>query len=248
MRSKIRKITPGSRGETPLYQQMADNLRQLIRDGEVSAGDALPSERKLIEMTGTSRVTIRKAIDQLIAEGLLFRRQGAGTYIAEPIEQSGEELTGFTADARHRGESPTSLWLVRAIATPTEDEAKQLNIALSDKVVRLGRVRVSDGEPLAIEHAVVPIALLPDPDSIKDSLYDILSKNGNHPVSGTQKLCAALATPTEAALLSIAENSGILRIERKTFLADGTPVEYTRSAYRGDKYAFVTELHPNRGS
>jgi len=246
MRLKIKKIELGSSDETPLYQQMADNIRQLILDGEVSVGDALPSERKLIELTGTSRVTIRKAIDQLIAEGLLFRRQGSGTYIAEPIEQSGEELTGFTADAKHRGEMPSSLWLVRAVAAPTEDEAKHLRIGLSNQVARLGRVRVSNGEPLAIEHAVVPIALLPDPDSVKESLYEVLRKNGNHPVSGTQKLCAALATPTEAGLLSIAENSEILRIERNTFLADGTPVEYTRSAYRGDKYAFVTALHPNR--
>ncbi len=244
MQSKIRKIEPNSCDEMPLYEQMADNIRQLIVAGEITAGEALPSERKLIEITGTSRVTIRKAIDQLIDEGLLFRRQGAGTYIAEQIEQSGEELTGFTTDAKHRGESPTSLWLVRTVATPTEDEARHLSISLGDRVARLGRVRVSDGEPLAIEHAVVPIALLPNPDSVQESLYSILKKNGNHPVSGTQKLCAALATPTEAGLLSISENSEILRIERNTFLADGTPVEYTRSAYRGDKYAFVTELHP----
>ncbi len=244
MRSKIKRIEPDSCDETPLYQQMADNIRQLIVDGEITAGEALPSERKLIEITGTSRVTIRKAIDQLIEEGLLFRRQGAGTYIAEQIEQSGEELTGFTDGAKHRGELPSSLWLVRDIATPTEDEAKHLRITISDKVARLGRVRVSDGEPLAIEHAVIPIVLLPDPHAVKESLYEILKKNGNQPVSGSQKLCAALATPTEAGLLSIAENSEILRIERNTFLADGTPVEYTRSAYRGDKYAFVTELHP----
>lgn len=243
MFSKLKKRDPNSPSETPLYKQMADNLRKLIIDGEMSAGDALPSERKLIEMTGTSRVTIRKAIEQLIDEGLLFRRQGAGTYIAEQIEQSGEDLTGFTDDAKNRGESPTSLWLVRRIASPTEDEAKLLNLGARDSVVRLGRVRLSDGEPLAIEHAVVPAVMLPNADAVGESLYEVLRKNGNHPVSGTQKLRAALATPTEAALLSIRENSEILRIERKTFLADGTPVEYTRSAYRGDRYTFTSDLH-----
>jgi GntR family transcriptional regulator len=222
---------------------MADGIRALIESGELQTGEALPSERKLIDILGTSRVTIRKAVDQLIAEGLLERRHGAGTYVAERIEQSGEELTGFTADAKHRGESPTSVWLVRTIAPPTEDEALHLKIGASEKVARLGRVRLSDGEPLAIEHAVVPARFLANPLEVEASLYALLRKYGHSPVSGTQKIRASLATPTEAGLLSISENSEILRIERSTYLADGTPIEFTRSAYRGDRYTFVSDLH-----
>lgn len=228
---------------TPLYIQLANNLRRLIADGKMATGDALPSERMLTELTGASRVTVRKAIEQLIDEGLLLRRQGAGTFVAPAIEQSGEDLTGFTADAKGRGEQPASIWLVKSTATPTEDEARNLQISQSQQVVRLGRVRLSDGEPLAIEHAVVPTSLLPDPSQVGESLYQALARNGNRPVKGRQKLRASLATPTEAALLSIQENSEILRIERHSFLSDGTPVEYTRSAYRGDRYVFVTELH-----
>ncbi|RME68281.1 MAG: GntR family transcriptional regulator [Alphaproteobacteria bacterium] len=239
----FKKIGPDWDASTPLYIQLANNLRRLIFDGKMATGDALPSERMLTELTGASRVTVRKAIDQLIDEGLLLRRQGAGTFVAPAIEQSGEDLTGFTADARSRGASPASIWLVKSTATPTEDEARNLRIGQSQQVVRLGRVRLSDGEPLAIEHAVVPVSLLPDPSQVGDSLYQALAKNGNRPVAGTQKLRASLATPTEAALLSIQENSEILRIERHTYLKDGTPVEYTRSAYRGDRYVFVTELH-----
>jgi GntR family transcriptional regulator len=243
MQSIKEKIGPDWDTSTPLYIQLANNLRQLISDGDMQIGDALPSERSLTEMTGASRVTIRKAIDQLIDEGLLLRRQGAGTYIAPQIEQSGEELTGFSADAVNRGESPTSIWLVRSVALPTEDEAKHLHIGMNDNVVRLGRVRLSNGEPLAIEHAVVSAAFFVDPENIGNSLYSALEKTGNRPVKGTQKLRASLATPTEAGLLSTQEGSEVLRIERHTFLADGTPIEYTRSAYRGDKYVFVTELH-----
>lgn len=243
MQSVIKKIGPDWNETTPLYIQLANNLRQLIVDGEMLTGDALPSERVLTEITGASRVTVRKAIDELINEGLLLRRQGAGTYIASRIQQSGEELTGFTADAKNRGESPTSIWLVRSIASPTEDEARYLDIPVTDQVVRFGRVRLSDGEPLAIEHAVVPARLLPDPSIVKDSLYGALEQHGNRPVKGTQKIRASLATPTEAGLLSIQEGSQVLRIERFASLEDGTKVEYTRSAYRGDKYVFVTELH-----
>jgi len=118
-----------------------------------------------------------------------------------------------------------------------------LQISMTTQVVRLGRVRLADGEPLAIEHAVVPTSMLPAPDLIENSLYQALEKNGNRPVRGTQKLCASTASPTEAGLLSVAAGSEVLRIERYTYLEDGTPVEYTRSAYRGDKYVFVSELH-----
>jgi len=239
----LNKIGPNWDDATPLYIQLANNLRQLISDGKMSSGDALPSERVLTEITGASRVTIRKAIGQLINEGILLSRQGAGTYIAPLIEQSGEELSGFTEDVKGRGEAPTSIWLVRTTASPTEEEAKLLRIKTGEQVVRLGRVRLSNGEPLAIEHAVVAATLLPSPENVGDSLYRVLKENGNCPVKGTQKIQASLATPTEAGLLSIQEGSEVLRIERNSFLADGTPVEYTRSAYRGDKYVFVTELH-----
>lgn len=239
----LNDIGPNWDDSTPLYIQLANNLRQIILDGKMSSGDALPSERVLTEITGASRVTIRKAIGRLINEGLLLRRQGSGTYIAPLIEQSGEELSGFTEDAKNRGEAPTSIWLVRTTAFPTEEEARHLRINTGEQVVRLGRVRLSNGEPLAIEHAVVAATLLPIPDNVGDSLYQTLKENGNCPVKGTQKIQASLATPTEAGLLSIQEGSEVLRIERNSFLADGTPVEYTRSAYRGDKYIFVTELH-----
>ncbi|PHZ84671.1 GntR family transcriptional regulator [Paremcibacter congregatus] len=243
MHSELKKIVSKWDNSSPLYIQLANNLKQIILEGKMASGDSLPSERMLTEITGASRVTVRKAIRRLIEEGLLLSRQGAGTFVAPAIEQSGEELTSFTDDAQDRGEEPASIWLVRSIASPTEEEARHLKISLNDPVVRLGRVRLSDGEPLAIEHAVIPAALLPSHENVGLSLYQALEKIGVYPVKGTQKIRASLATPTEAALLSIHEESEILRIERHTFTKDGTPVEYTRSAYRGDKYVFVSYLH-----
>lgn len=240
--AKLQKISPDGAASTPLYIQMANNLRQLIADGEMAIGDALPSERSLTEITGASRVTVRKAIDQLIEEGLLLRRRGAGTYIASRIEQSGEGLTSFSADARRRGSTPASIWLMKSLADPTEEEARILEIAPDEKVARLGRLRLSDDEPLAIEHAIVPARFLPSLDAVEASLYAVLEQGGFSPQTGTQKITASVATPTEAGLLSIGEGESVLRIERFTRLADGRPVEYTRSAYRGDKYVFVSEL------
>ncbi len=227
---------------TPKYIQIAKTIRAQIRDGEIATGDALPSERDLCDLTGASRVTIRKAVDQLIEEGLLWRKQGSGTFVAERIEMPATYLGGFTEDTKARGEAPGSIWLVKNYANPTREEAAKLNVPASSMVARLGRVRLSGGDPLAIEHAVVAKAHLPPIEEIGDSLYAALETRGNRPQQGRQTVRASLASPTEAGLLSIQENSEVLRIERLTWLDDGTRIEFTRSAYRGDRYEFVTDI------
>lgn len=235
-------LLPDRNDATPLYIQVANNLRQVIREGSLDADGPLPSERALSELTGASRVTIRKALERLVEEGLLLRRQGSGTYLAPRIEQRGGDLSGFSADAEVRGEAAASVWIVKALSLPAAEEAVVLAISPTTPVARLGRVRLADAEPLAIEHAVVAAELLPELSQIQDSLYAALDLRGNRPVTGTQRLRASTATSVEAGLLSIKEGGEILRIERRTFLADGTPVELTRSAYRGDRYDFLTEL------
>lgn len=227
---------------TPLYLQLAHNLRDHIADGGIGQGSALPSERDLSTMMGMSRVTVRKAIEMLIEEGLLIRKHGSGTFVARRIVAPGGDLSSFSEDARLRGDDAQVIWILRAYASPTEEEAAALGVAMTASVARLGRVRLSGGEPLAIEHAVVPAAFLPELEALGDSLYDALDVAGMRPVSGTQRIRASLATPTEAGILSIRENAEILRIERLTRAKDGRIVEFTRSAYRGDRYDFVTDL------
>ncbi len=229
-------------GSTPLYIQIANSIRRQINEGRIGRGESLPSERDLCQLTGASRVTIRKAVDELIEEGLLWRKQGSGTYVSERIEVPATYLGGFTDDARARGQESGSIWLIRNYATPTREEAVKLEIAPTVEVVRLGRVRLSGGEPLAIEHAVVVRSHLPPIEEIGDSLYGALEAKGKRPQQGRQKVRASLASPTEAGLLSIQENSEVLRIERVTWLDDGTVIEFTRSAYRGDRYEFVTDI------
>ena len=239
MRDKLARSTTDS---TPLYLQLANNLRDHIAEGGIEPGRALPSERDLSVLTGMSRVTVRKGLDRLIEEGLLFRRQGSGTFVANRIEAPGGALSSFSDDARLRGEDPGVIWMIKGHATSTEEEASQLGLATGDRVARLGRIRLSGGEPLAIEHAVVPAEVLPDLSVLGDSLYAALEACGRRPVTGTQRIRASLATPTEAGMLNIPERSEVLRIERLTRDATGRPVEFTRSAYRGDRFDFVSEL------
>ncbi|MGF7152426.1 GntR family transcriptional regulator [Novosphingobium gossypii] len=227
---------------TPLYLQLARSLREHISSGGIDPGSALPSERDLSEMAGLSRVTVRKGIEQLIDEGVLVRKQGSGTFVAQRIETSGGKLSSFSDETRQRGEAPGVVWINRTYAQPTEEEAAALDVSPTTRVARLGRVRLAGGEPLAIEHAVIPASFLPDLDALQDSLYQALDHHGFRPSSGTQRVRASLATPTEAGILSIKQNSEVLRIERITRIPDGRIVEFTRSVYRGDRYEFVTEL------
>ncbi|MED5546679.1 GntR family transcriptional regulator [Novosphingobium decolorationis] len=227
---------------TPLYLQLARSLREQIGKGVLEAGSALPSERDLCALAGLSRVTVRKGIEQLIDEGVLVRRQGSGTFVARRIEAPGEKLSSFSDETRLRGENPGVVWISRSYARPTEEEASVLGITASERVVRLSRVRLAGGEPLAIENAVLPAEFLPDLDGLGDSLYEALEAHGHRPVSGTQRVRASLATPTEAGILCIEHNSEVLRIERTTTTTDGRAIEFTRSVYRGDRYEFVTEL------
>ena len=230
---------------SPIYIRLAGRLREQIIEGQIAAGEALPSERDLCAIMGASRVTVRKAIALLIDEGLLSRRQGSGTYVRPRIQAPGSFLSSFSEDAEARGEATDTIWLMKVLAVATPDEARLLELSADANVARLSRVRMAGGEPLAFENAVIPAEMLPDIETLGHSLYRALNEHGNRPVSGQQKIRAALAGPAEASLLSIPEKAEILRIERLTRRADGRPVELTRSAYRGDRYEFVSEL---RGS
>lgn len=227
---------------TPLYMQLAATLRRKIVDGDIASGEALPSERDLCHILGASRVTVRKATELLMEEGLLARRQGSGTFVTPRIEAPGSYLSSFSEDAEARGDATDTIWILKSHGRASEEEARLLEIADGARVVRLSRVRLAAGDPLAVENATVPANMLPTIEAIGASLYQALKKGGNRPVTGTQRVRAALAGPTEAGLLTIPENSEILRIERLTRRADGRPVELTRSAYRGDRYDFVSEL------
>jgi GntR family transcriptional regulator len=227
--------------EDPLYLQLARAMRGLIEIGHLRHREALPSERTLAEATGFSRVTVRKAIDELIRDGLIVRRPGAGSYVAHQADQPMSVLVGFTADMKRRGTTARSIVLGKTVSLPKPDELLKLGISPSDRVVRLSRVRLSNDEALAIEHAVVPIWAV-EPDQIGESLYEALRANGHRPARALQRLSAAIADTEEARHLGIPAGSPILHIERHAFLKNGRPIEVTHSSYRGDRYDFVAEL------
>jgi GntR family transcriptional regulator len=225
----------------PLYHRLATALSAVIESGDLRGGAALPSERDLVRASGYSRVTVRKAIDELCHQRIISRRHGAGSFVARQIDQPLSVLLGFTEDMRRRGACASSRVLRSEVTAADPADTLKLGLSPSDPVFNLHRVRLSDGEPLAIEHAVIPASAI-DPETMGESLYDALRARGNMPVRALQRLHAGTATAEEARLLGTVPGSPVLRIERRSFLANGRPIEITTSTYRGDRYDFIAEL------
>ncbi len=215
--------------------------------GVVGPGDALPSERDIAVRADVSRVTVRKAVQELVRSGMLVQRHGSGTFVASRIgrvEQPLSRLTSFTEDMARRGLELRSQWLDRGLYAPSQEEVMTLGLSPSERVARVSRLRIAGGTPLAIERASLAAAILPDPGVIGESLYAALERTGHRPVRAIQRLAARNITGDEAALLDVAPGSACLTIERISYLASGRVVEFTRSIYRGDAYDFVVELRP----
>lgn len=229
----------------PLYLQLQRRIAEAVAGGQLKPGDTLPSERDMAVMTGLSRVTVRKAVEGLVAQGQLVQRRGSGTFVApqvERLEQALSLLTSFTEDMARRGKAVESIWLSRALHVPSPEEVMALGLGGGDRVARLERVRRSDGLPLAIERASLPTDVLPDPAEVETSLYAVLQRRGLRPVRAVQRITAANLSPRDADLLEVAPGVAGLKIERIGYLRSGRVVEFTRSLYRGDAYDFAVEL------
>jgi GntR family transcriptional regulator len=226
----------------PLYQQLQRSLRDAIENRVIGPDDALPPERDLAEMLNVSRITVRKAIDELVEDGLLIRKQGSGTFVSNRVEKNFAKLTSFSEDMRARGREPRSVWMNRATGTVTPEESLTLRSSPGTPVFRFHRIRYADDAPMAIEYATVIATCLPSLDSVESSLYEALERTGNRPVRALQRLRAVLLTAEQAKLLKAQESDAGLLVARVGYLKDGRAVEYSQSYYRGDIYDFVAEL------
>jgi GntR family transcriptional regulator len=228
--------------DLPLYQQLQRSLRAAIEKRVVGPDDALPPERDLADELSVSRITVRKAIDGLVDEGLLVRRQGAGTFVCARVEKNFAKLTSFSEDMRARGRKPRSTWMNRSAGTVSPEESLTLRQSPGTPVYRFHRIRFADDAPMALEYATVLGSCLPSVEAVETSLYEALEKTGNRPVRALQRLRAVLLTSEQAKLLKAHERDAGLLVERVGFHMDGRAVEFSQSYYRGDIYDFVAEL------
>jgi len=227
---------------SPLYVQLQSRVRDAIREGVLQAGQFLPPEREMCLRLDVSRVTVRKAIDTLVQEGLLVQRQGAGTFVTERLEQPLNYLKSYTEIITEQGKRPGSLWIDRSMGIASAKEASALQLEDGQEVVRFNRLRLADDQPMALELATVPRCFIDNPFTVEDSLYNALRHQGVHPVKATQRLRAISIDAERASYLGVPTDSATLYIERLGMLADDTPVEFTCSYFPGDSYDFVTEI------
>lgn len=238
-------------GRGPRYEQLYRHLAAAIASGEIPLESQLPPERELAELAAVSRVTVRKAVAQLVEDGVLEQRRGAGTFVRIPrakMEHSLSALLSFTEYMRQRGKSSTSLILRRGIFMPTPDEQIALGLSGGDRVARIDRLRSADSMPMALEYSSLPVDILPDPDAVETSLYDILRASGTAPSRAMQRIAAVNLKGPDARLLNLSDGAAVLRVHRTAYLPSGRPVEYTRGLYRSDIYDFVAELRLDANS
>ncbi|AJQ92571.1 GntR family transcriptional regulator [Gynuella sunshinyii] len=242
----IEFLKPNPNHSGSLYVQLTRALTLAIAEGLLKEGDFLMPQRDLAAALGVSRVTLRKAIDNLEQQGLLEQRQGAGTIIkankTPPIQKNLAVLNSFTDDMHARGMKPSSLWVNREHVAPSPKEALALNLSFGEKIFRLTRVRNANDVPIAFELAATPAGLMESLDSIDESLYQALERYQARPVRALQSIAAQNCDSQVASFLQISPGDAVLYIERKAFDHNNRPVEFTRCYFRGDLYDLVTEL------
>ncbi|MBE2267589.1 MAG: GntR family transcriptional regulator [Anaerolinea sp.] len=233
---------------TPLYEQIKDLLLQGIQKGDYKPGDRIPSERDLSVRFGVSRLTVNKALKELERAGVLIAQVGKGTFIsAEIVQQQLEHLTGFTEEMRSRGHSASSRVLSATYIFAPDDAARLLNVLPGTRLIQLQRVRLAEEQPIALETANLPASLCPDlldkHDFAHESLYGALRREyGITLTHAEQTIEARPATREEADALGIKVLQPVLSMTRVAYTDGNRPVEYVRSAYRGDRYKFRVVL------
>lgn len=224
--------------------QVRDLLEERITT-TMRPGDVLASERALVAELGVSRVTVRHAIEELVDAGMLERTQGKGTYVTGPRVNSRLQLTSFSREMRARGLHPATHVMGSAEIPADSDIAAHLDIAPGAAVVRVERLRLADGTPMAHEVGYYPSDLFPGLiGEDLSALYDVFARvYGVATTSGEQVIRAEAASAEHARVLDIPKRAPLLVQERTTYSHERA-MEFAISWYRGDRYRLHSPITP----
>ncbi len=238
------RVTLDRRSGIPMYQQLAEQLTSAIRSGRLKPGDPVENELSLAERLGLSRPTVRRAIAELDAQGLVVRRRGVGTRVARQVVQSGDTITSLHDDLTAVGRGITTRILALEKGVVFGRAAAALGLHPDTPLVFVQRLRFADGDPLAILTNWLPpsYADITTADLQTAGLYALLRTRGDEPVSGRQTIRARPPTGEQRRLLRMTRADAVLLLSRHTANADGRWVEYGEHCYRGDQYAFEVDV------
>lgn len=227
----------------PIYFQLSELIQNLIEDGELPTGAQLPSEREMMEQLNISRNTVRLAVDYLLKAGLVYRVPAKGTFVASgKIPYGLFGLNSFSEDMQNLGRKPGSRLLDFSQITPSPRIRQALRLDPTQQVFKIERLRLADGEPMALNTTYIPQYLCPglSPEDLKDaSLYTILEdKFGLILWRSDRVIEPVIARDYEVELLEVLPGSALLLVEGTTFLVEDQPIEYTKSIYRSDRFQF----------
>lgn len=229
---------------SPRYLEIADYLRELVSSS--APGERLPSDAELCQRFSVSRMTARQAVTVLVNEHLVERKRGSGTYVTQPrVPRALGSPLSFSESTRLRGMEPSSR-VLRAGPTALEpDDAAALGIEITSPAIVLERLRMADGVPMAVEHAVIPAtdADILDEDLTSGSLHAAFEKNGRIPTRAHAEVGARMATKRERDLLQLPSNAIVLSEIRTIFDQHGAPLEHTSTHYAAERYVFTAVLY-----
>ena len=229
----------------PLYYQLENIIRKRIEDGIYKLDEKIPSERNLSEEFNLSRMTISKAINNLVEEGALYRKRGQGTFVSKNKVDFFPGLLGFTEIIKKKGMKPSSKVISQSLIIPDRHLCEKLKISENEKVIFTQRLRLADNEIINLEKSYVPYSLcekLLEVDLSVESIYKLLTDEGYKPSKAEEEVQAILSNDELSELLKINADEPILKRKRITY-SKNPPIEYTLNYYRGDVYTMVMTIN-----
>jgi len=226
--------------ERPLYKQLMQRIRDDITVGIYPAGERIPGEQVLCKTYGVSRVTVRKALDEIVQEGLLTRRQGKGTFVAqEKIKRDLGHVTSFSDACAQIGQTAETRLVERKREMATEDDLKNLGLERGSEVISVCRLRLSNGEPVMLEHNRFSAALsFLEDEPLTNSLYVLLSRYGLVPGRAVHDISMTGATAAVGKLLDTDTGTALLLLDQVVYDQHDYPLHTSRQWIRGDRFTF----------
>ncbi|MDO5425294.1 MAG: GntR family transcriptional regulator [Eubacteriales bacterium] len=232
-----------------LYQQLVNEIKEQIQSGELKAGDRLMTEMELSREYDISRITVRKAIEILVEDEILVKKQGIGTFVAEKkLTRDAGIFMGFTRSCILDGKTPSTRLLSAELVRASASDIRELNMAEGEKVIRLRRLRFCDGTPVLVEenHFSQKYAYLLG-EELEGSLYEILEKHGTYTVGGKRRVSICYATQEESELLNVTEKDALLLMKDTCTNSENEPVHTCKSVINPRLYELVIASSPECG-